>query len=133
MEGRAMTTANPRDLAALQHLVTRIRPDWDTPGVHAALQAANRAAWPLERIAAAAIDAATTPTTRTPAGIGDRLRNGWAANTAAQPPRRDPAEAAAPYDRNTHGRAVAERATAAHRAQALTRARQALRAAQKTP
>jgi hypothetical protein len=116
-----------RDAAALGWLVRRIRPAWDEPGVRAALTAAL-AKHPLPRVAAAAIDAAATPSTRTPAGIADRLRNGWAGSQLDAPPRRDPAEAAPRYDPDARGRAVAQRATPAEVAAALQRARAAIRA-----
>ena len=75
------------NLRAVAHIVAAIRPDWDAQGIHAQLDAATRGGFPLADIAHAAIDAARTPSTRTPAGIGERLRGGWRTD--------------APYDRPT--------------------------------
>jgi len=65
------------NLRALEWVVTAIRPDWDAPGVRVQLDAATREGVPFADIAHAAVDAARTPSTRTPAGIGERLRGGW--------------------------------------------------------
>lgn len=74
------------DLRAVAHVVGVIRPDWDAQGIHAALVAAA-GTYAFGDVADAAIDAARTPSTKTPAGIGERLRGGW--------------RTAAPYDRPT--------------------------------
>jgi hypothetical protein len=74
------------DLRAVAHLVCRIRPDWDHPGVWAQLDRASRDGLTLADVAAAAIDAARTPTTTTPAGIGSRLRSGWSADAPVDRP-----------------------------------------------
>lgn len=75
------------DLRAVAHVVAAIRPDWDAQGIHAQLDAATRANHQLADIAHAAIDAARTGSTKTPAGIMERLRGGWRTD--------------APYDRPT--------------------------------
>lgn len=74
----------------LAAILRTLRPDWDSPGIVAALEAAHRDRHPLGHIAAAAIDAALTPTTKTPGGIRSRLDNGWTGANAepSQPPRR---------------------------------------------
>jgi hypothetical protein len=116
-----------KDLAALVWIIRRVRPAWDERGLRAVLAPAL-AVHEFARVAAAAIDAAATPTTRTPAGIGERLRNGWAGSSLAEHPRRDMTATAAPFDRDWFGRQVHNRASDEARAAALTRARSALRA-----
>jgi hypothetical protein len=124
---------SPATLRALQAVVVAIRPGWDGAGVHSALLAADRAGYPLPRIAAAAIDAAATPTTRTPAGIGERLRVGWAGADLDRPPLRDPARAAPPIaevwrEQARHGKPAPDE----HRRAALAEARRGI-AATSTP
>jgi hypothetical protein len=116
-----------RDLAAIVWLIRRIRPSWDERGLRAVL-APLLAVHEIARVSAAAIDAAATPTTRTPAGIGERLRNGWAGSNLAEHPKRDPTMIAAPFDRSGYGHRVRERASDEARAAAMARARASLRA-----
>lgn len=71
----------PRFLAKLANLIGDVRPDWDGPGIAAALDQADRDRHAPFVIAAAAFDAAGDPTTRTPAGITARLRDGWGRST----------------------------------------------------
>jgi uncharacterized protein YwbE len=71
-----------RDLRALAHLIHAIRPTWDPHGIRAQLEQAQHAGYPLGDIAAAAVDAARTASTATPAGIGVRLREGWRTDAA---------------------------------------------------
>jgi hypothetical protein len=63
--------------AKLTSLVCDLRPDWDGPGVRKPLDDAFAAGHGLGVITLAAVHAATTPTTATPAGITARLRDGW--------------------------------------------------------
>ena len=64
------------ELRAVAFVVAAIRPAWDRPGIEAKLAEAIRS-HPFADVAHAAIDAARTPTTQTPAGILERLRGGW--------------------------------------------------------
>lgn len=77
---------NDRDLRALAHVVTAIRHDWDSQGIHAALRTATESGFDFGAIAHAATDAARTDTTKTPAGIVERLRGGWLTNAAYDRP-----------------------------------------------
>ncbi len=68
-------TTPPTVLGALAAVIHEIRPTWDAPGVVAALR--PLADHDLAAVTRAAVDAATTPSTSTPAGIGARVRDGW--------------------------------------------------------
>jgi len=80
-DGEAMST----DLRAVAHVVGVIRPDWDAQGIHAQLTAAA-GTYSFADVAHAAIDAARTPSTRTPAGSGARLRGGWRTDAPVERP-----------------------------------------------
>lgn len=69
------------ELRALAFVVAAIRPAWDRPGIETKLAEAIRT-HPLADVAHAAVDAARTPTTKTPAGIVERLRGGWRTDAA---------------------------------------------------
>ena len=77
---------------ALAHLLAVLRPDWDPPGIAAELDQLHRDRQPLGDVARAAIDAALTPTTRTPAGIGARLRDGFSGAEPAPRPTPTPSK-----------------------------------------
>lgn len=67
---------------ALAFLAQTLRPDWDPPGIHAAIEALHRDRQALGVIAKATISAALTPTTKTPGGIAARIRDGFDGSNA---------------------------------------------------
>ena len=78
MDGRSMTAEQQhRARQALAFLAQILRPDWDPPGIHAAIEALHRDRQALGVIAKATISAALTPTTKTPGGIAARIRDGF--------------------------------------------------------
>lgn len=66
-----------RARSALTYLAQVLRPDWDPPGIIAAVEALHRDRQPLGLIARATISAALTPSTKTPGGIAARIRAGF--------------------------------------------------------
>src|SRR5690606_29746877 len=71
-----------RHLAAVIHA---IRPQWDTPGIRSALEAAlTRHGYP--DVAAVAVSSARDPSAATPGVITHRLRNGWTATSRDDTP-----------------------------------------------
>lgn len=66
-----------RARSALTYLAQVLRPDWDPPGIVAAVEALHRDRQPLGLIARATISAALTPSTKTPGGIAARIRDGF--------------------------------------------------------
>jgi hypothetical protein len=120
----------PHEADRLAAAANALRPDWPTPSIRSYLLASH-AHRGYRDTAAALAYIATDPDTRTPKRLeqdGPWWRVG--VEQPQQPRRRDPAEAAAPFDRAAHACAVAARATDQQRADALTRAR---RATQETP
>lgn len=81
-----MPTATDLDraLSALAFLTKTLRPDWDHAGVTRVLDDLHRDRQPLGVIAKAAIAAALTPTTKTPAGIPARIAGGWTGDEHVQ-------------------------------------------------
>lgn len=78
-----------RDLSAIAHLVHATRPDWDPPGINAALRNDHR---PTPVLALIALHTATDRTARTPAAITHRAlpapttaRSGDHGNTPPHP------------------------------------------------
>lgn len=88
MEWTMTAEQQHRARQALAFVVGALRPDWDPPGTIAAIEALHRDRQPLGTVARAAIDAALTPTTKTPGGIAARIRDGFtgAADTAKATP-----------------------------------------------
>jgi len=83
---------NPDEIRELGRVLTRIRPQWDPPGIRTALETALTE-HPYPDVALVAIASARDPRAATPAVIGVRCRNGWTGNdhvepsTTRQPPR----------------------------------------------
>lgn len=86
MDGQMTATDQGRARQALAFLAQTLRPDWDPPGIVAAIEALHRDRQPLGVIAKATIAAALTPTTKTPGGISARIRDGWTGDEHVQPP-----------------------------------------------
>lgn len=81
------------DIDALRHLgmvIHKIRPQWDPPGIRAALE--NAANHPYADLALVAISSARDPSARTPAVIPQRCANGWmtTAHDERMPPTHQP-------------------------------------------
>lgn len=82
------TDEDARALRALAHLVSRIRPDWDPPGVAAKLSEAHTAGRPIGPLSIAALRAAQDQSNRTPAVIpldGAHWREQTATKTEPRP------------------------------------------------
>lgn len=80
-----MSTADQgRARQALCFLAGVLRPDWDQPGIIAAVEALHRDRQPLGVIARATISAALTASTKTPGGIRARVNGGWDGDEGTQ-------------------------------------------------
>jgi uncharacterized protein YwbE len=88
MDGPMTNAADQgRARSALTYLAQVLRPDWDPPGIVAAVDRLHRDGQPLGLIARATISAALTPSTKTPGGIAARVRDGFdGAETPAATP-----------------------------------------------
>ena len=132
-------TASTQETArqALTHLLAELRPDWDRPGIAAAVDQLHRDREPLGLIARAAIDAALTPSTKTPGGIAARIRDGFTGAaepekvTPTPPPLRTCTRCGAYVTEPDHEQDCARRASAETYTAGAAAARAALHAARK--